>query len=179
MPRKCVVDKLLGMRLRRGERFEGIQLHQARCAQNALCQSVADLDRLVLQRGLAVARLVAKHEAEGPDIAPGDIAQYQFHLEARAAVRDLEVRLFGVDHPHIVLVGWLAVTADVRSNDGIVGHLRCGRVHGDNEQARGPCDDLVDQLLPVALHGNLRVARHREGTGKQDQNGTQHETVSG
>jgi len=166
------------VRLRRRERIVGIRLGEARRIHDALGQCIADLDSLVRERGLTIASLVTEHQAERPDIAAGKIAQHQLHLEARPSVGNLEIRLFGVDDPHVVLVGGLAVSADVRSDDGIAGHVRRRSVQSDNEQTRRLRDELIDQLLPIALHGQLRVGGQREAGSEQQVDGAEHQKVS-
>ena len=172
MLREGRVDQLLGVRLRRRQRLVGIRLDQARGIEDSLRQSVADLDSPLRERRLAFARLVAKDQAECSDVGPREVAQHQLDFEPSPAVRDFEVGLFGVDHPHVVLVSRLAVTADVRGDDRIAGQVRRRGVHGDDEQAGRAGEKLIDQLLRVALHRNLRRAWQRQRAGHQKENGS-------
>ena len=133
-------------------------------------ETIADGDRLLLQRCLAVSRLVRKDEPDRAHRVAGHVAHRQLDLEARAAVRHLEVGLAGVDDPHVVVIRRLADAADVRGHDRVARHPRRRDVHGDHQQPRSLRDDFVGEVLRVTLHRQFGGERRQCET----ENGGEH-----
>jgi hypothetical protein len=151
------VDELLRRSLGRGEPLERIRVHQVRGVEDSPRERVADCLGLLLERRLVLTRLVGPDEAERTDGFAGGVAQDELHLVALAAVRRLEVRLAGVDHPHVVLVAQLADAPDVRGDDHVVRALGRRQMHHDHEQVRVLRHGQIHQLLGVDLDRDLRV----------------------
>ncbi|TMH03528.1 MAG: hypothetical protein E6H67_12590 [Betaproteobacteria bacterium] len=92
-------------------------------------------------------------------------------------MRDLEIGFFGGYHPHVVLVRKLADAADVRRDDRIVWNVGRRRMKHDHEQSGIFRDDLIDELLAVAFHRQLRVEREGQHRAKQQQRCTHYHWV--
>src|SRR5579871_5918657 len=71
---------------------------------------IPDPDGDLLELGLVVAVLIVVDGAERADNLSGGVEQRKFDFEMVALFVHLEIVLAGLDHSHVVLVGFLAET---------------------------------------------------------------------
>src|SRR5439155_23227932 len=134
-----------------------IQLDQVFDRRNLFAQLVAQLLRLLHQRGFVVAGLVRVADTQCAYGLAGCILKRQLDAEPFALAVDTRDRLAGLDHLEIVRVRLLAVPAEGGGENDVVLALRWAYMERETQQLRMPGGRRVDQFLRMRLGRRERV----------------------